>query len=232
MPSYRDFRPTIRFQQTVALSPDGSMVAYADDNLGQFNVTVQPVSGGTVRRLTAYTDNTVRRVVWHPDGESLIFSADAKGNENSQLYRIGLGGGEPEALTDNPCAQFTLARGNPVSPDGRRLAYSGNDRAPGDQDILILDLESGEVSRVYTGGGRVYGGYWSPDGTHLTAAEWIDGNSDHIVYLVPTDGRPATRLTPEGITATYWLGPWLPDGSGFLVHSNAEREFTSLAVFD
>jgi dipeptidyl aminopeptidase/acylaminoacyl peptidase len=232
MPSYRDFRPSMRFQQTVALSPDGSMVAYADDTLGQFNVTIQPVSGGTAHRLTAYTDNTVRRVVWHPDGRSLIFSADSKGNENSQLYRIGLDDGKPEALTDNPDAQFTLARGKPVSPDGRRLAYSGNDRTRGDQDILIQDLRSGEVRRVYTGGGRVYGGYWSPDGAYLTAAEWIDGNSDHIVYLVPVDGGPAIRLTPEGITATYWLGPWLPDGSGFVVHSNAGREFAGLAVLD
>jgi dipeptidyl aminopeptidase/acylaminoacyl peptidase len=85
---------------------------------------------------------------------------------------------------------------------------------------------------VYCGGGRVFAGHWSPDGSRLTAAEWVEGNSDHIVYLVPLDGSPATRLTPPGPPATYWLGPWLPDGSGFLVRSNAGREFTGLAVLD
>jgi dipeptidyl aminopeptidase/acylaminoacyl peptidase len=233
MSSYRDFWPSMRFQRTLAVSPDGNSVAYVDDAIGQFNVKVQSLRGASnARRITDFADKTVRRLAWHPDGQSLIFLADVNGDENTQLYRIDLDKAEPEQLTATAGAQYTAALGDPFSPDGHLLAYTGNDRTCHDQDVLVRNLKTGEVRRVYAGGGRVYAGYWSPDGTHLTITEWIEGNSDHIVYTVPAEGGPATRLTPAEVTATYWLGPWLPDGSGVLVRSNAGREFTGLGVLD
>lgn len=232
MSTYADFRPSLRFQQTLALSPSSDAVAYADDSSGHFNVTVQPISGGSARSVTAYADRTVRRVAWHPSGQSLIFLADSHGDENAQLFEVTTDGAQVRALTDAPQVQHAAALGDPFSPDGRSLAYTANDRDPGDRDVLVRDMETGEVRRVYSGGGRALAGYWSPDGTQLTVTEWIEGNTDHVVYLVPAAGGAAVRLTPEEVTATYWLGPWLPDGSGFLVRSNAGREFTGLAVMD
>jgi len=110
--------------------------------------------------------------------------------------------------------------------------YTSTERSSGDQDVALREMATGEVRRVYVGGGRVFAGFWAPDGKALTATHWIEGNSDHVIYLVPADGGPAKRLTPSDVTATYWLGPWLPDGSGFLVRSNAGREFTGLAKLD
>jgi dipeptidyl aminopeptidase/acylaminoacyl peptidase len=217
----------------LAISPDGSEVAYVDDTGGQFNISVQALEAGPVRRLTSFVNSAVRRVVWHPSGRSLIFQADAAGTEKVQLYEVGIDGGEPQALTDVPTASFALAFGPPVSPDGQRLAYSGNDRTRGAQDVLLKDLKSGTVERVFDAGGRMYAGHWSPDGAHLTAVDWRENNSDHIVHVIPADGGDPVRVTPNaGEPATYGLGPWLPDGSGFLVVSNAGREFTGLAVLD
>jgi len=233
MPSYRDFQATPRFESAVALSSDGSMVAYADDASGQFNLMVRPTAGGSPRQLTKFSDNTVRNVAWCPDGRSLVFLADTAGNESTQLFRVDVGGGEVAALTDTPGAQYAAALGDPFSPDGRRLCYAGNDRVARDQDVLVQDLASGEVHRIFAGGGQVWAGHWSQDGSRLSVTEWVDGMSHHIVYVVPVDGGPAVRLTPQAAApATYWLGPWLPDGSGFLVCSNSGREYTGLAVMD
>jgi dipeptidyl aminopeptidase/acylaminoacyl peptidase len=66
----------------------------------------------------------------------------------------------------------------------------------------------------------------------LTVDDLRAPHSDHVIYLVPSTGGPARRLTPQDVTATYWLGSWLADGSGFLVRSNAGREFQGLAVMD
>src|SRR5439155_14487830 len=85
--SYPDFCPDRRFQPTVALSPDGSRVAYADNGSGQYNLVVQPVDGGPARRLTEYTDSTVREVTWTPDSKQLVFLADTRGDEFYQLRR-------------------------------------------------------------------------------------------------------------------------------------------------
>ena len=232
MPSYRDYLPSLRFAPTLALSPDGETVAYVDDGRGQFNLVVQSVSGAKRRTLTAFTDDSVKRVEWHPHEPSVFFEADTKGDEFTRVCRVGLDGGEPEVLAAGSGVQHMLAHSRSVSPDGRLLAYTANDRSPADDDVLVHDLRTGEVRRVFTGGGRTVIGSWSPDGTRLSVARWPESSSEHLVYVVSADGATAVRHTPRDVTATYWLGPWLPDGSGFLVRSNAGRQFTGLAVLE
>ncbi|WP_203703614.1 S9 family peptidase [Asanoa iriomotensis] len=171
-------------------------------------------------------------MAWHPSGEWLLFTADDNGNELTQLYRVGTDGGEPLSLTNSPGVQYALALGDPFSPDGDSVAYCGNERNPADQDVLVLNTLTGDSRRLDVAGGRVFPCYWSPDGARLTVSEWRTTNSDHLVYVVPTDGGPATLLTPRDEVATYWLGPWLPDGGSFLVLTNAGRQFTGLARMD
>jgi dipeptidyl aminopeptidase/acylaminoacyl peptidase len=230
MPSYLDYIPTLRLQSTFSVGPDGRNVAYVDDSLGQFNAVIKPLSGGESRRQTAFMDKAVQSVAWHPLGKSLVLSADTGGDEKDQIYLAQLDAGDPVALTEQPNARYEVAVGNPVSPDGRLLAFAGNDRDPVDQEVLVRNLATGEVRRVYQGGGQVYAGHWSPGGTCLSAFEFRDQESHHVVHLLSSDGGPSRMLAPRGEPATYWLGPWLRDGSGFVVRSNEGREFTGLAV--
>lgn len=230
MQTYRDYRPDRRFQQTVAISPDGRQVAYSDNLSGQYNLVVSSIDGGDDQRLTSYHDSAVREIRWAPDGMHLIFAADANGDEFHQLRRIPAGGGVIEHLTDDPKVQYVLGD---ISRDGRWLAYGGNDREPRDQDILIRDLSTGETRRVYAEGGPVFPATWSPDGTRLLALK-MNGNTEHTVLLLGIDGRPAEQLLPaEGEPETYaHPGAWLPDGSGFLLRTDIGRDFVGLARFD
>ena len=232
MLSYRDFLPSARIRTRVVLSPDGAMVAYIDDQLGQYNVVVQPLAGGEPRRLTSYADSSVLSVAWHPDGTSLVFLLDHKGDEYTQWYEVDVDRPVPRGLTDAPKVQYEEAFGYPFSPDGKWLAYAGNDRSPDDQDVLVRDVSTGQVRRVCSEGGMVFPGHWSPDSAWLTAIELRSAKSDHVVYAVSVDGQEVRRLTPERSQAACWVGPWLPDGSGFLVRSDAGRDFTELAVMD
>lgn len=232
MLNYQDFLPSVRVNTQVALSPDGTMVAYIDDRFGQYNLVVQSLAGGEPRRLTSYRDSRVLSAAWHPEGRSLVFLADNQGDEYTQWYEIDVDQPVPRALTETSNVQYEEAFGYPFSPDGRWLAYAGNDRSPDDQDVLVRDLKSGQVTRVCAEGGMVFPGHWSPDSRSLTAIELRSAKSDHVVYALSIDGEHVRRLTPEGSEAACWLGPWLPDGSGFLVMSDAGRDFTGLAVMD
>ncbi len=232
MSTYLAFRPPVRIQTTLALSPDASRVAYADDKGGQFNVAVRDMAGSQSRSLTHYTDHTVRRVAWHPNGEQLLFVADRRGNENSQLYLVPAGGGAATALTSADNAQHFAAIGNPFSPDGRLVAYAATDRKPDDQDILLCELETGVVRRIFAPGGRLHAGYWSADGARLSITEWVDETRDHIVHVADLRNGKVRRITFNLKPAVYWLGPWLPDGSGFIVRTNLDRDFEALAVVD
>src|SRR6185503_12564942 len=129
--SYQDFIPSRRFHgprfmDALALAPSGTHVAYIDDEGGQFNISVQAVTGGPVRHLTSYVDSTVRRVMWDRRGDTLLYQADVQGNEKAQLFEVPVEGGEPRRLTHVDTASFWAALGDPVSPDGRRFAYAGN----------------------------------------------------------------------------------------------------------
>ncbi|HKD98229.1 MAG TPA: S9 family peptidase [Micromonosporaceae bacterium] len=230
MQTYRDYRPDRRFQPTVAVSPDGNQVAYSDNLSGQYNLVLSPITGGPDRRLTSYTDASVRDIRWTPDGRWLIFAADANGDEFYQVRRISADGGEIESLTDTEGVQYALAD---VSPDGRWIAYGGNDREPQDQDVLIQDLSNGEVRRVYSDGGAVFGATWAPDGTRLLAVHLL-GNTEMRVMLLDTDGKPADQLLPfDGEEPGFALpSTWLPDGSGFLLRTDRDREFVGVARFD
>jgi dipeptidyl aminopeptidase/acylaminoacyl peptidase len=228
---YRDFEPSVRVRDTLAVSPDGAWLAYVDDSLGQFNLAVCPLSGGAPRHLTSYADSSVRHAAWLPDRRSLVYMADSGGDEQHQLYLVDTAGGPPRVLTGSRDARYRLAD-DPFSPDGKFLAYVGNDRSPGDQDVLIRDLTTGQVRRAYVGGGRVFAGHWSPDGGRLTMVDWRAATTDQVVYVLSVDDGRVTRLRPGDGPATFVPGPWLPDGSGVLVRSDLGRDITGLGVLD
>jgi len=118
-----------------------------------------------------------------------------------------------------------------ISPDGQLVSYAGNDAEPTRQDVLVRNLNSGEVSRVYAGGGFVFPFAWSPDSRSLTAVQFR-GNTDHVVYVVPVDGGEAVRILPPGDEPALCLPfAWAPDGSSILVRTDAGREFTGVARY-
>ena len=85
----------------LAVSPDGSTVAYlADDSLGQPGVWVRPLAALEAHALVGAKGAT--SLFWSPDGQSIGFVAEGK------LQRIPLAGGAPAPICD-------LARGTGIS---------------------------------------------------------------------------------------------------------------------
>jgi Tol biopolymer transport system component len=109
MTEFRAFEPKQRFYPTLALSPDGTQIAYSANGSGQYNLWMQPIAGGDARRLTDYTDNAVRSVAWSPDGSTIAFAADHHGDEQYQIYLVPAAGGQPRRLTSATDRQHELA---------------------------------------------------------------------------------------------------------------------------
>lgn len=244
---YADFAPTQRFQPSIAISPDGTHVAYSTNADNAFNLWIQPTHDGThgdkPRRLTAFTDVAVRQVAWSPDSHAIAFAADRNGDDQFQIYlaRIDtpinttIGACEPTRLTHALDREHALAY-YPFSPNGRFLAYATNDRDRTIADLIIHDLQTGERRRIEsTPGINLIPDSFSPDGRWLLIAG-ARGNTD-IECLILDLNDPAARPEPlaprETDTGTYaHPGPWTPDSTGFYFLTDAAGGHVQLAHYD
>jgi dipeptidyl aminopeptidase/acylaminoacyl peptidase len=227
---FEQFTAIRRYQPTLSFSPDGSEVAYVTDTSGQFNLWRQSSAGGYPHQLTTFVDQSVRRVHWSPDGETIVLTADRAGDEFHQVYLLPARGGWPDPLTQAPQVQHHLASEAAWSPDGRFIAFAGNDRDPADQDVLVRDLHTGATDRPLAGGGYYWAAAWSRDGARLTAVD-VTSTTNTELYLIEMTGGTTRHLTPHEGDVMYLPGSWAADGSGFYLMTDEGREFMGLAFF-
>ena len=168
-----------------------------------------PADGGAPTQLTFGATNAGGQVSWTPDGRSILFSANLSKNwerepANSEVYRIGIDGGAPVALTDRkgPDGQAV------VSPDGRHIAYVGfDDRQLGYQNAQLSAMNlDGSGKRVLTGGlDRSVGSpAWSADSRAVYVQ--VEDRGTNKVERVGLDGsirEVATGLTGDEIDRPY-----------------------------
>jgi len=119
---------------------------------GYSQVFVVPAEGGSPRQVTTGPYHHVGEPAWLPDAEHLVISANRRADADlepldSDLWLVPVNGGEIRRLT----SRFGPDRSPAVSPDGRRVAFTGFDDAllGYHQDRLyVLDLDDGEVTAL------------------------------------------------------------------------------------
>ncbi|MCG8469599.1 MAG: S9 family peptidase, partial [Gemmatimonadetes bacterium] len=143
---------------------------YAD--LGHTHIFVVPADGGTPRQLTDGEWNH-RGAEWTPDGEEIFFTSlreeDAEYNwRESEIYAVDVSSGT--------IRQVTTRRGPDggavPSPDGRLIAYTGedwNDDTYSNAEIYVMNPDgsgirqiSGDFDRGLRRGTQLM---WAPDGS-------------------------------------------------------------------
>ncbi|MER6808139.1 S9 family peptidase [Spirillospora sp. NPDC000708] len=232
MPEYLDFVPEERFRRHLALSPDGTTIAYSSNVTGSFDLWTIPVVGGAARRVAGLDERSVWQIAWTPDGGSLVFTADRNGDEQYRIYQVAAGGGDPEEVSSGPDCQRVLAD-DPFDAEGRFLIYGANDRDRAVQDILIRDLSDGSERRIVPPAGVIFAPVrLSPSGRWLSATG-ARSNTDVAAYLIDVAGPGAEPVcvTVEYGHGLFAPGPWAPDSSAFYLCTDVWGEFTSIGRY-
>ncbi|MGA2966912.1 MAG: S9 family peptidase [Terriglobales bacterium] len=187
-----DSMPHAKQIDQVAISPDGTQVAYIVD--GQ--LTVASVSGGSSRAISVAGKLPLREAAWSADSKHLAFLADLPGNiPAAQVWTVASDGSAPIKRVELK----GYAQAPRFSPDGAALAVlfiAGLPRVAGplqpmtplagvidgqiyEQRLTTINLSTNRLAQVTPADVYIYEYDWTPDGRAWVAtAAHGDGDAN------------------------------------------------------
>ena len=169
-------------------SPDGTKILYFEGLAGN-GIGVMNPDGSDPRILNTTPFAGIDSATWHPDGNRIVVSASA-GGEDTDLWILRVDGSPEERLRVEGRAEV----GPSWSPSGDRLAYLAS-TDEGTFTLHVADAD-GAIERRLPGSYSQINPTWSPDGTRIAVVNDLGS----VVRLTLID--PDSRVAPieiEGV---------------------------------
>ncbi len=216
---------------SVQISPDGSHLSFLAPTNGILNVWVAPVDKPSdAKVISADKKRPIRSYFWTYDSKQIIYSQDAGGDENWQLFAIGLEGGKAKNLVNNPKVAARVGGVSPKFP--QQIVILKNDRNPQLHDPHVVNTVTGESKLLIENPG--FAGFVIDEDykVRMGAAPTPDGG---MTYLVPTSSKekpwaPAIQVGPEDVNTTQPVG--FDENGNLLLRDSRGRNTAAFYVVD
>ncbi len=206
---------------------------------GFTQVFVVPSDGGSPRQVTSGDYNHNGAIAWTADSANILISANRSPDwemnpRESEIYAFALDGGAVTQLTRRAGPDS-----NPVmSPDGSKIAYTGNDEnglSQQNADLYVMNADGSGVQNLTAGLDRGVGNVqWNAEGTGLYYSYNNSGKKLVAFTNMAGNGRIITNaLGGTSLGRPYASGTYrvAPDGRVVFTRSRADRP-ADLAVID
>jgi dipeptidyl aminopeptidase/acylaminoacyl peptidase len=214
----------VRTATQPALSPDGGELAFGSAITGSRQVWTVAGSGGWPRQLTFVERVTFHR--WSPRGDWILYGADTGGDGREGYFLVSPDGVRRRQLLA-PSAAFNFIGG--FSRDGSKIAYASMTDAA--SEIHVVNVDTGEDRTVFAGRPGLLADALRPDAGALVLTETRGEDANDLYLLDLTTGELAELFKPRTASA-YESITWQPDGRGFYLATNEDREYKALARYD
>ena len=182
-----------------------------------------PASGGKAVQVSPAGQPENPR--WSPNGKTIVFLDAGK------IVSVPAGGGEMTKIpfgSDKDIFESMPGGGNDISPDGKKIAFSGaksfikDNKKVWEVDICTISTEGGDLKKITKSPTQDRFPCWSPDGKKvafirvrgLSKGEWIPN-----IYVVPAEGGEIKQITYDADKVYWSCIDWSPDGKSIAYFS-------------
>ena len=191
------------YDTTPLWSPDGSMIAFASNRMGGYDVFVMPATGGTPRRITTHSSSETP-LAWLGDS-TVVFSASIAPTEQSltapffgETYKVNIApGSRPELFLSLQMNSADInAAGQFLFEDHKSYenAWRKHEKSAGTSDIQLY--KDGKFQRLTTFGGADRNPVWLGNDGKRYAYLSEDGTGGTLnIFVAETDGSQSRQVT-------------------------------------
>ena len=210
--------------------PDGSglliRTRFADTS--QFHVVTHP--GGARRQITFMDEPVGGGAFPKSGGGEFLFSMDAGGNENDQLYLFDLASGRSRLITDG----VTRHGGGLWANTTDAMAFTNIARNGVDYDIYLREpgAAPGEARMIFKAQGAWGPRAFSPDDKQLVIGRYLSANESELHLLDMETGETRQLLASAEGPVAYGAVEFDSRGEGLYYTSDEGTEFKQLRYLD
>jgi len=147
---------------TISIDRSGKKIAYSVLNTVA-NIWSAPIPAGPVENIQVKPvttgNQTIEWMTLSPDKQWLVYDSNLNGNQD--IYKMPIGGGEPQQLTHNGIDNFAPS----WSFNGKMIGF--HSIVNGSRDVFVMDSSGANVTPVAATPREELSGVWLPDGNSL-----------------------------------------------------------------
>ncbi len=212
-------------------SPDSGRIVFLHAN----DLWIAEVGSQRPQRITSDSEDE-RAPAFAPDGKTIAFYSSRSGYQDIWLVEA-IPAGSPRRLTREAMAEDDPRFAPAWSPDGRHIAFVSNKSHYWDDDIWVVEVNTGETRQLSHGLMATSTPVWSPDGRKLAVLGTSKNEFwyEDLSYIYVLDAVAGTeRPLKMQIYATDWLMNhrpfWSGDGTQIYFLYQQRGEFDLWAV--